>query len=177
MLHEIRQKYYYPGIAKFVTKWVQGCEICKKEKRIKKTSMPPELLTLSEWGLGPEDALQDDLLPNLPPRGGFEHIITALDVSSRYLFSNPVTDPSTTSTAKVLIDIVTKHTYLPTTIITDKGTAFTCSLVAEMAKILGIQMRCATAKHPQTIGKIERTHDSLKCNLKMASGEDRRQGH
>ena len=28
MLHEIRQKYYYPGVAKIVKKWVQGCEIC-----------------------------------------------------------------------------------------------------------------------------------------------------
>ena len=27
MLHEIRQKYYYPGIAKIVQKRVQGCEI------------------------------------------------------------------------------------------------------------------------------------------------------
>ena len=38
-------------------------------------------------------------------------------------------------------------------------------------------MKCATAKHPQTIGKLERTHASLKTNLKMASGEYRRQWH
>ena len=30
MLQEIRQKYYYPGIAKHVKKWVEGCEICAK---------------------------------------------------------------------------------------------------------------------------------------------------
>ena len=28
MLMEIRQKYYYPGIAKIVRKRVQGCEFC-----------------------------------------------------------------------------------------------------------------------------------------------------
>ena len=39
---------------------------------------------------------------------------------------------------------------------------------------MGIQIKCATAKHPQTIGKLERTHASLKSNLKMASGEYRR---
>ena len=38
-------------------------------------------------------------------------------------------------------------------------------------------MKCATTKHPQTIGKLERTHASLKTNLKMASGEYRRQWH
>ena len=124
MLHEIRQKYYYPGIAKIVKTWVQVCEICIKDKRIKNTSITHELLNLPEWDLGPEDALQIDLLPNLPPSGGYE-IIMALDVFSRHLFAYPVTDASATSTAKVLIDIMTRHTYLPTTLITDKGTAFT----------------------------------------------------
>ena len=124
MLHEIRQKYCYPGVAKIVKKWVQGCEICIKDKRTANASITPELLNLPEWDLGPEDALQIDLLPNLPPSGGYENIITALDVFLRYLFAYPVTDASAISTAKVLIDIMTRHTYLPTTLITDKGTAF-----------------------------------------------------
>ena len=175
MLYEIRQKYYYPGIAKVIKKWVQGCEICIKDKRIKNPSITPELLNLPERDLGPEDALQSDLLPNLPPSGGYENIITALDVFSRYLFAYPVTDASASSTAKVLIDIMTRHDYLPTTLITDKGSAFTSRLVEGVGKILGIQIKCATTKHPQTIGKLERTHASLKGNLEMASGEYRRQ--
>ena len=177
MLHEIRQKYYYPGVAKIVKKWVQGCEICIKDKRIANASITPELLNLPEWDLGPEDALQIDLLPNLPPSGGYENIITALDVFSRYLFAYPVTDASAISTAKVPIDIMTRHTYLPTTLITDKGTAFTSRVVEEVAKILGITLKCATTKHPQTIGNLERAHASLKGNLKMASGKYRRQWH
>ena len=177
MLIEIRQKYYYPGIAKIVKKWVKGCENCIKDKRIPNASITPELLNLPEWDLGPEDVMQIDLLPNLPPSGGYENIITAMDLFSRYLFAYQVTDASATNTAKVIIDIMTKHTYLPTTLITDKGTAFSSRLVAEVTHILGIQIKCATTKHPQTIGKLERTHASLKTNLKMASGDYRRQWH
>ena len=124
MLHEIRQK-YYPGIAKLVKKWVHGCEICIQDKRINNASITPELLILPEWDLSPEDALQIERLPNLPPNGGYENIITALDVFSRYLFAYPVTDASATNTAKVIIDIMTKHTYLPTTLITAKRAALT----------------------------------------------------
>ena len=177
MLYEIRQKYYYPGIAKIVKKWVLGCETCIKDKRTTNPSLTPELLNLPDWDVGPEDALQIDLLPYLPPSGGYENIITALDVLSRYLFAYPVADASASSTAKVIIDIMTRNAYYPTTLITDKGTAFTSRLVDEVAKILGIQIKCATTKHPQTIGKLERTHASLKCNLKMASGEYWRQWH
>ena len=45
------------------------------------------MLNLPEWDLGPDDAMQIDLLPNLPPSGGYENIITAMDVFSIYLFA------------------------------------------------------------------------------------------
>ena len=66
MLIEIRQKYYNPGIAKVVKKWVQGYEIGIKYKRIPNSSITPELLNLPEWDLDPEEAMQIHLLPNLP---------------------------------------------------------------------------------------------------------------
>ena len=79
--------------------------------------------------------------------------------------------------AKVLIDIKTKHAYLPTTLITDKGTTFTSTIIAVVTQILGTTLNCATTKHPQTFGKLERTHASLQTNLKTACGEYRRQWH
>ena len=177
MLQEIRQKYYYPGIAKYVKKWVEGCETCARDKRVPNNTIKPELLNLPEWDLGPEDAMQIDLLPNLPTSGGYQTVMTAIDVFSRYLFAYPLIEATATNVAKVIIDIMTKHSYLPTTLITDKGSAFTSTIIAEITQILGITLKCATTKHPQTIGKLERTHASLKTNLKMASGEYRRQWH
>ena len=166
-----RQKYYL-GIAKIVKNWVQVCEICIKDKKIPNSSITPESLNLPEWDLGPEDAKQIDFSPKLPPSGGYENIITAMDGFSQYLFAYPFTNASATNTAKVIIDIMTKHTYLPTTLITDKGTAFTSKLVAEKA-----QFKSATTNCPQTIGKLERTHASHKANIKVASGDYRRQWH
>ena len=174
-LQEIRQRYYYPSMANHVKKWVEGCEQCARDKQVPNTTTTPELLNLLEWDLGPEDAMQIDLLPNLPPSGVYENVLTAIDVFSRYLFAYPLTDASATNVAKVLIDIMTKHSYLPTTLITDKCTAST--VIAEITQILGITLKCATTKHPQTNGKLERTHASLKTNLKMACGEYRRQWH
>ena len=170
MLLEIRQ---YPDISNIFKKWVQGCEICIKDKRIPNSSITLDLLNLPELDLGPENAMQIDLLPNLPQAEDMK--ITAMDGFSRYLFAYPVTYPSATNTAKVIFDIMTKHTYLPTTLITDKGTAFTSKLAAEIAQIPGIQMKCATTMHPQTIGNIGPTHISLKTISKMASGHHRRE--
>ena len=121
--------------------------------------------------------MQINLLPNLPTSGGYQTILTAIDVFSRYLFAYPLVGATASNTAKVLIDIMTKHAYLPTTLISDTETAFTSKIIDEITKILGITLKCATTKRPQTIGKLERTHASLKINLKMASGEYRRQWH
>ena len=80
ILQEIRCRYYYPRIAKLLRKWVDGCETCIKAKRISNELITLELLILPEWTLGPEDAMQIDLLPNLPPSGEYENIVTAMDV-------------------------------------------------------------------------------------------------
>ena len=121
--------------------------------------------------------MQIDLLPNLPTSGWYNCIITAFDVFSRYLFAYPLIEATATSTAKVLIDIMTKHSYLPTTLLTNKGSVFTSVIFEEITKIIGITLKYATTKHPQTKGKLEKTHASLKTNLKMASGEYRWQWH
>ena len=177
MLQETRRKYFYPGIAKHVKKWVEGCEICAKDKRVPNNVITPELLNLPKWDLRPEDAMQIDLLPNLPTCGGYQTIMTAIDVFSRYLFAYLLTEATAANVANVIIDIMTKHSYLPTKIITDKGSAFTSTIIAEVARTLGITLKCAATKHPPKTGKLERTHASLKTNLKMASGEYRRQWH
>ena len=96
---------------------------------------------------------------------------------SRYLLAYPLTDASAIDVAKVLLDIMTKHAYLPTKLITDKGTAFTSTLIAEITQVLGFTLKCATTKHPQIFGKLERTHVSLKTNFKMECEEYRRQWH
>ena len=136
----------------------------------------PELLNLPGWDLG-QDAMRIDLLPNLPTSGGYQTVMTAIDVFSRYMFAYPLIEATAANVAKVLIDIMRKHLSLPKTIITDKGSALTSTIVAKIAQILGITLKCATTEQLQSIGKLERTHASLKTNLKMASGKYRRQWH
>ena len=80
MIQEFRQKYYYPGSSKIIKKWVETCEDCIKNKKIPTSQIRPEMLNAPEFDLGPEDALQIDVVPHLPPSGGYENIITAMDV-------------------------------------------------------------------------------------------------
>ena len=137
----------------------------------------PPLQNPNEFITGPEDASQIDIFPGLPPSGGYENIVTAMDIFSRYLFAYPTTSQSADTIARVIINIMTKHAYLPTTIISDKGSAFTSKVTKEVTEVLGISLKHATTKHAQTIGMLERTHNSLKKMLKIETGERRSMWH
>ena len=66
---------------------------------------------------------------------------------------------------------MTKHAYLPTTLISDKGTAFMSHVIKKVAGVIGITLKNATTKHAQTIGLLERSHASIKQLLKIETGE------
>ena len=151
--------------------------MCIQNKRINNDLLKTELLNCPEWDLGPEDILQMDIFPNLLPSGGYDNIITAIDVFSRYLFAYPVTRITAPAVARVIMDILCKHTYLPTTIITDMGTQFNSQVSKEVAAVLNIELKHDTTKHAQTIGLLERTHASVKAHLKAATGEFRNNWH
>ena len=150
-----------------------SCEQCIRESRIDRSLTRPPLQNPSEHFTVPEDAMQIDLVPELPPYGDYENIVTAMDVFSRYLFAYPTANQDAKTMAKVLINIMTKHAYLPTTLISDKGTAFMSQVIKEVTGVLGITLKYATTKHAQTIGLLERSHASIKQALKIETGERR----
>ena len=177
MIITYREKYYYPNMAQLIREWVLLCEQCLRESRINPQLTRPPLQNPNEYITAPEDAMQIDLVPGLPPSGGYENIVTAIDVFSRYLFAYPTSHQVAKTVAKVIINIMTKHAYLPTTLISDKGTAFTSNVIKEVAGVFGITLKHATTKHAQTIGLLERSHASIKQALKIETGERRSLWH
>ena len=174
---QCREKYYYPGMAARIAHHISRCTDCMQTKRTDKRSITPPMIDTSKLALGPEDALQMDIVPFDEPSGGYNAIVTAMDVYSRYLFTYNVVKTDAPTVARVLVDIMTRHAYLPTTVITDKGTLFMSEVMADGTMTLGIQLRHATTKHAQTIGILERSHASLKESLKISTGEHRTMWH
>ena len=173
-----REKCYYPKMAQLITEWVMSCEKCNALDNYGSIpNSPPPLKNPNEHITAPEDAMQNDLVPGLPPSGGYENIVTTMDVFSRYLFAYPTANQDATTIAKVIINIMTKRAYLPTTLISDKGTAFTSHVIKEVAGVLGITLKHATTKHAQTIGLLERSYASIKQSLKIETGERRSLWH
>ena len=131
----------------------------------------------NEHIIAPEDAMQINLAPGLPPSCGYENIVTAMDVFSRYLFAYPTSNQDATTITKVIINIMIKHAYLPTILISDKGAAFTSYVIKEVAGVIAITLKHATTKHAQIIGLLEPSHASIKQSSKIDTGERRSLWH
>ena len=177
MIQECRSKYYYPGLAKRIRQWVMQCEDCIKYKRISNSQIRPKMINNTEHVLGPEDILEIDILPNLPNSAGYQNIVTMIDVFSRYLFPYPTQNVTAKTIGRCIVDVMTRHAYLPTLILSDKGSQFTSEVVAEIMQILEIQISHASTKHAQTIGILEKTHASIKTALKISTVERRSMWH
>ena len=172
MLQELRKRYYSPNLTEKVQTFINNCQACIQSKPVAKEKLRPPLQKIYDPCNGPEDLLEIDLVGELPNSNGFTHVLTAVDVFSRYLFAIPIRKPDTHSVVRALMSIFTRHAYVPTTILTDKGSQFTAEVIEELTKKSGIIIEHATIKHAQTIGVIERNHQRLKQILKINVAAD-----
>ena len=126
----------------------------------------------SAHSIGSEEAMQFDMVSQLPSSSGYENIPTATDVFSRYLFTYLTTIPDAKTTAKVIFKLMTKNAYLPRTIISDrKRSAFVSEVKKELAEIHQIPVQHATTKHALTIGKLDRTRALLYKATNIETGK------
>ena len=168
---QCREKYYFPGLAARIANHISKCIKCAQTKRTLNSTIRPPLIVMSKIAMGPEDALQMDIVQFYDPSRGNNAVITAMEVFSRYLFAYSVAGIDTKPVTRLLTDIITRHCYLPTTIITDKGSQFLSETMQQTTAILGIQLKHATTKDAQTIGILERRNATLKESLKIMTGE------
>ena len=87
-----REKFCFPKIAQLIKQWVMSCEQCIRESRIDRSLTRPALQNLNEHFTTPEEAMQNDLVPELPPSRGYEYNVAAMDVFSCYLFAYPISN-------------------------------------------------------------------------------------
>ena len=81
-----KQKYHHPNIAQVMGERVMSCEHCIKESRISSRLNRLALQNPTELITGQEDDMLIDSVRELPAFGGYQLLVSAMDVFSRYLF-------------------------------------------------------------------------------------------
>ena len=132
--------------------------------------MKPPLQPLSSETSYPGELLQIDLVgPLRSPH--YRYVLTAIDVFTKYLFALPLTNARADTIARVIVGQLFRHSYIPETILSDLGITFVSEVFHELMKLLEVQLKHASLKHPQTVGVVERTYSALKRILKLQTNE------
>jgi putative transposase len=109
---------------------------------------------------------------------GWYYLVTVMDDYSRFILSWELKPDMT---AKSLIDVVQKAVDLTgmadvpvedrTTLLSDNGVGYISRQFGEYLRLVGIRHIVASPYHPQTNGKIERYHRSIKGELSLVPYE------
>ena len=108
-------------MAQLIGEWVMSCEQCIRNSAVNCSFTRSPLQNPNEHITAPEDAMENDLVPESPPCVGFEKKLTAMDVFSCFSCAYPTSSRDAKTIVKVLIKIITKHAYLSTTFISKKA--------------------------------------------------------
>ena len=134
----ILQRYYWPGVAKEVSKYVKSCHICLQSKpqtkqqygkmgKMKKASQPWEMVSIDLMGPLVRSSKQNT------------YLFVAYDFFTKY----PILIPIRTATARKIVELTENEVFLshgiPKTMIVDNGSQFKSKDFKELMKEYKVQ--------------------------------------
>lgn len=162
----ITQKFIWEGMKKDINQWSQACINCQKNKvtRHTKTSLgtfdePDERFSIVHL----------DLIGPLPPSENKAYCLTCIDRFTSWMEVIPLTGITAEEVANEFFKNWIARFGTPSKIITDQGRQFESNLFRCLANKFGIKLQHTTPYHPQSNGKVERLHRTLKVALKAAN--------
>lgn len=169
-------RYFWPNMRDAIKRYCRACETCQRSKVGRHTTagssafdLPSnrlEVVHIDIVGPLPVPDRKYDVSCGLTPR----YLLTMIDRSTSWIEATPLESVSAESVASAFISTWVSRFGVPLYIVTDRGPQFEAEFFSRVAKVVGFHRLRTTAYHPQTNGKIERAHRTLKAILK-ARGE------
>ena len=157
------ENFYWPGMQKIVSNYIQSCLTCEKFKPSKentKANLQPisshQVLELVEL---------DFIGPLTPTKQGHKYILSVIDHYSKYAVAYATFQQNT----KTVIDCLKQYFSqfgIPERILTDQGRCFISQPFQDFLNLWGIMKATSTSYHPETQGLVERFNGTIISILK-----------
>ena len=161
--------YWWPRMAGFITKYVEGCDKCQ---RYRKDIHPSAQIHPQEVPEGHWQLIGVDLIGPLPMSKGKDMILNVVDHYTKQVHLFPVTSQITVDgVAGIYFDYVFPLHGIPRKVISNRGPQFAARSMRALYKRLGIDAGLTTAYHPQANGQVERKNQEVEAYLRLFIGK------
>jgi transposase InsO family protein len=155
--------FVWPSMAQQNNEWARQCVACQRAKTTVHPQPPPATIPVPAHRFS---HVNIDLIGPLPMSGGYTHLLTIIDRSSRWPEAVPVSSTTAAACASAFFHHWVSRFGVPAVITSDRGVQFTSSLWSSMCQLFTIRHLQTPAYHPQANGAIERFHRRLKDALR-----------
>ena len=157
VLDLLRERFFWPGMAKDTATHIERCKRCLRRKAPVQQRAPLTSITTTQ----PMKMVCVDFLSLEASKGGIENILVITDHFSRYAQAYPTKNQTAKTTARVLYDNYIVHYGFPTRIHSDQGRNFESETIKCLCELAGVSKSRTTPYHPQGNGTVERFNRTL----------------
>ena len=161
---QLRKFYWWPNLTEYVTKYVQSCESCQRNKINRQA--PAGLLNTLSIPEQPWSSISMDFVVDLPVSNGFTNILVVVCRLTKMAHFIPMVNITASNVAKTFLREVVRIHGIPQDIISDRDVAFTSQFWQTICSSMDITLNMATAHHKQTDGQSENAIQQLKQYLR-----------
>ena len=163
MIHQLKERFYWPGMTEDVRNWCQTCANCATKKSPSQKACAP--LRSVRAGHPMQIVAVDITGPFPESEAGNSYVLVVADYFTRWMEAFAIPDQEAQTVARKLVDEVFCRFSPPEQLHSDQGRQFESDLLKEICKILQIEKSRTTPYHPQCDGLVERFNRTLKHML------------
>ena len=162
-INELRSKYWWPNMRRFVLYVIQQCRDCQLNGRIAGEGQEPlhplpTVQIFERWHI--------DSTGRLPmTRRGNQYLLIAVDSLTKWVCMRATPTRTAEDWADFLYGSVFMNFGVPAVIVSDRATEFRGKVISKFMEKLGAEHRLTSAYHPQTNGAAEKVVGIVKGML------------
>src|SRR5258705_9522543 len=164
MLELVSWNYWWPGLSRYVAKFVAGCDACNRTK-----TFPMQKVGKLISNKVPDQCWQVisvAMIGDLLDSKGYNAILMVVDRLSKWIHAIPtVTSLDSARVARLFLEHIWRHHRLPEEVISNHGSAFISNFSHKLAALLGVKLTPSTSYHPQTNGQTECMNQEIEAYL------------
>src|SRR5260221_461357 len=165
-LELVSWNYWWPGLSRYVTKFIAGCNTCNWTKTFltqKVGMLIPNKVPDRCW-----QVISIDMIRELLDSKGYNTILVVVDCLSKQIHAIPtVTSLDSARVAQLFLEHIWHHHGLPEEVISDCRSTFISNFSCELTALLGVKLTPSTSYHPQTDGQTERVNQEIEVYLRV----------